>query len=146
MNITNKYICYISLNSGRGNWMGRILLGEASVLLNTIIDLTTSSSITSQSQSSNVTKKSLETFRNERERLVYSVQLEKYPKAFESLMQNKEVRMKLSCYDQLFNLIDNIMCECIQHPDEMNIKIEIEKIMNSKLGKSINENSFLNYE
>lgn len=127
----NYYIC-----SGRGDWMARILLGEAAVLLNTVLDLASIST---------VTKRSLDMFRSERERLTYSVQLEKYPKAFESLMQNTEFRIKLVNFDNLFTEIDNVLQDCVQYP-EKSIRTEIDKVMRTELGQLVNESAFNIYE
>ena len=137
--------------------MSRILLGEASVLLNTIIDLiksssssatTTSSSASSSSAVSSATSKisvyTLKTFRLERIRLGYSVELEKYPKEFEILLNNYEFRTKLYNYDQIFNKIEEILILCIHKQQEkdnnynenFNQKL-IEDLMLSEIGQSI---------
>jgi Zn-dependent M32 family carboxypeptidase len=94
-----------------------ILLGEASVLLNTIIDLIHSSS-SSSSSSSKISIYTLKTFRLERIRLGYSVELEKYPKDFEILLSNYEFRTKLYSFDQIFNKIEEILKLCIQKQQE----------------------------
>lgn len=91
----------------------RILLGEASVLLNTIIDL-----IHSSSSSSKISIYTLKTFRLERIRLGYSVELEKYPKDFKILLNNFEFRTKLYNFDQIFNKIEEILRLCIQKQQE----------------------------
>jgi len=138
--------------------MSRILLGEASVLLNTIIDLissssssaaaTSSSSAATTTSSSSATSKisiyTLKTFRLERIRLGYSVELEKYPKEFEILLNNYEFRTKLYNYDQIFNKIEEILILCIHKQQEndnnynenFNQKL-IEDLMLSEIGQSV---------
>ena len=131
------YLSIYIYHSGRADWMARILLGEAAVLLNTIIDLT--------NISSPITIHTVKTFRSERIRLIYSVELEKYPQAFEVLLHNYELRKKLINYDYLFDKLDQILLRCAKNP-KINCKNEINKLMKSDLGKVVNDGAYQIYD